>query len=492
MHSVYALGLRTRIYLLLAALVAITLCGGGVIFWYTYRMEKLLESITGNDLTLFRLADDLQTSLIHQKGFVSYYFMDRDPRWLVELAEHRKDFKELLTTARKQAVQEEDEQLLEKIQAEFERYVANKDRVVELYDRGENETGVALHRQTREEFSKLIALTEQFKDLYQQRVWQKKEQSLAEASRLRIVAASAVGVSLVLFTLLASVLAFQVLEPIRRLALETGRGQGSGNPANEVATLSRRVKGLIEDRNLTLTELERSRERLLQSEKMALVGKLAAEVAHTIRNPLTSIKMRLFSLERSLNLSPARREDLDVISQEMRHLDNIVKNFLEFARPPKLKMQVCNVSQIVDMSVQLLEKRFEHQGIRLERRRGVWLPNVYADPDAIKEVLVNLLLNACDAMKEGGSITISEEEGIAERMGRVVLVRMSDTGPGIPMHLWEKVWEPFFSTKEDGTGLGLAIALRTVEEHGGRLELRPSEGQGATFVMTLPVHTEES
>lgn len=492
MHPVYTLGLRTHIYLLLAALVAITLCGGGVIFWYTYRMEKLLGSITGSDLALFRLADDLETSLIHQKGFVSYYFMDRDPRWLVELAEHREDFKELLATARKQAVQEEDLQLLEKIQAEFETYTTNKDRVVELYDRDENEAGIALHRQTREDFSKLIALTEQFKDLYQQRVWKKKEQSLVEASRLRVIAATAVGVSLVLFTLLASVLAFQVLEPIRRLALETGRGQGSGNPTNEVATLSRRVKGLIEDRNLTLTELERSRERLLQSEKMALVGKLAAEVAHTIRNPLTSIKMRLFSLERSLNLSPARRDDLDVISQEMRHLDNIVKNFLEFARPPKLKMQVCNVSQIVDMSVQLLEKRFEHQGIRLERRRGVWLPNVYADPDAIKEVLVNLLLNACDAMKEGGSITISEEEGIAERMGRVVLVRVSDTGPGIPMHLWEKVWEPFFSTKEDGTGLGLAIALRTVEEHGGRLELRPPEGRGATFVMTLPVHTEES
>lgn len=491
MPPVYPLGLRTRIYLLLAALVAITLCGGSVIFWYTYRMERLLGSITGRDLTFLRLADDLETILIHQKGFVAYYFMDKDPRWLAELAEYRTDFRELLAEAQKQAVQEEDLQLLETIQADFEKYTANMGRVVELYDRGENEAGIALHRASREDFSKLIDLTEQFKDLYQQRVWEKKEQSLKEAARLRVVAATAVGVSLVLFTLLASVLAFQVLEPIRRLALETGRGPG-GEPANEVATLSRRVKGLIEDRNLTLTELERSRERLLQSEKMALVGKLAAEVAHTIRNPLTSIKMRLFSLERSLNLSPARREDLDVISQEMRHLDNIVKNFLEFARPPKFKMQVCNVSEIVDMSVQLLEKRFEHQGIQLERRRGVWLPNVYADPDAIKEVLVNLLLNACDAMKEDGSITISEEEGIAEHMGRVVLVRVSDTGPGIPMHLWEKVWEPFFSTKEDGTGLGLAIALRTVEEHGGRLELRPSEGRGATFVMTLPVHREES
>jgi len=128
----------------------------------------------------------------------------------------------------------------------------------------------------------------------------------------------------------------------------------------------------------------------------------------------------------------------------------------------------------------------------VERRRGVWLPHAYADPDAIKEVLVNLMINACDAMKDGGQITISEEEGVAEHMGRVVLIRVSDTGPGIPMQLWENVWEPFFSTKDDGTGLGLPIALRIVEEHDGRLELRPSESQGATFIMTLPVHTEEA
>jgi signal transduction histidine kinase len=96
-------------------------------------------------------------------------------------------------------------------------------------------------------------------------------------------------------------------------------------------------------------------------------------------------------------------------------------------------------------------------------------------------------VNACDAMGQGGRLTITEAEAVAEQMGRVVVVQVSDTGPGVPDALQGKVFEPFFSTKEDGTGLGLSIAQRIVEEHGGRLELRSREGEGAAFIVTLPV-----
>jgi len=492
MQSGKGVGLRPRIFILLAALLSITLGGGGVMIWYTYQIEGLLSSLIETDVASLQAAEALETALINQKGFVSYYFMDGNPKWLVQLEKYRQAFEERLRKAKEMALLSGDRETLDRIEAEYSRYVTSKDQVIRLYDAGRREDGTKLHEHVRDLFFSILALTEQYKTSHDQRILLKREQSHAEADRLRIISASATSASVFLFALLAFVFVSQILGPIRHLALETERARTPGEPADEVATLSKRVRGLIEDRNLTQTELERSRERLLQSEKMALVGKLAAEVAHTIRNPMTSIKMRLFSLERTLQLSPAQKEDLDVISQEMRRLDNIVKNFLEFSRPPKLRMQSCNISDIVDLSLQLLQKRLEFQGVQVERRRGVWLPHAYADPDAIKEVLVNLMINACDAMKDGGQITISEEEGVAEHMGRVVLIRVSDTGPGIPMQLWENVWEPFFSTKDDGTGLGLPIALRIVEEHDGRLELRPSESQGATFIMTLPVHTEEA
>ncbi|MEW6441981.1 MAG: ATP-binding protein [bacterium] len=485
------LGLRTRIYLLIASLVLITLGLGAIMFWYTYQMRALFSSLIERDIASLKGVVELENDLVQQKGFVSYYLLDGNPNWLSMLQEYRRSFGDRLSRAIERTGQPTEQEILRRIEAEYDRYVAGKDEVIRLYKAGEREAGEELHQQVRQIFFSITDLMGRYKSVHEQRIRLRHEQSDREAGRLRVVAVLATSVALVLFTLLTSILVQQVLGPIRQLARETDRARTPGEPANEVAALSRRVHGLIEDRNLTQTELERSRQRLVQSEKMALVGKLAAEVAHTIRNPMTSIKMRLFSLERSLQLSPAQKEDLDVISQETRHLDNVVKNFLEFSRPPKLRMQPFSISEVVDMSLQLLQKRFEVQGVRIERRQSPWLPDVYVDPEAIKEVLVNLMINACDAMKEGGSISIAESDGVAEHMGRVVLVSVSDTGPGVPAELWEKVWEPFFSTKEEGTGLGLAIALRIVEEHGGRLELRGSQSKGATFDMTLPVYKEE-
>jgi signal transduction histidine kinase len=216
------------------------------------------------------------------------------------------------------------------------------------------------------------------------------------------------------------------------------------------------------------------------------VGKLAAGIAHSIRNPLTSVKMRLFSLGRTLELSEAQREDFEVISAETRHVENIVRNFLEFSRPPKLKKKKLSPSDVVDRALELLKQRLESHDTHVKLERPQRLPEVIADPGQLEEVLVNLLVNACEAIGIGGKIVISEEEGRVEPLGRVVIIRMSDNGPGVPEGIHEKLFQPFFSTKEEGTGLGLSIAVRIIEEHGGRLDVESQEGKGATFIITLP------
>jgi PAS domain S-box-containing protein len=223
-----------------------------------------------------------------------------------------------------------------------------------------------------------------------------------------------------------------------------------------------------------------------ESEKLAVVGKLAAGIAHSIRNPLTSVKMRLFSLGRTLELSEAQREDFEVISAETRHVENIVRNFLEFSRPPKLKKKKLSPSDVVDRALELLKQRLESHDTHVKLERPQRLPEVIADPGQLEEVLVNLLVNACEAIGIGGKIVISEEEGRVEPLGRVVIIRMSDNGPGVPEGIHEKLFQPFFSTKEEGTGLGLSIAVRIIEEHGGRLDVESQEGKGATFIITLP------
>jgi signal transduction histidine kinase len=175
-----------------------------------------------------------------------------------------------------------------------------------------------------------------------------------------------------------------------------------------------------------------------------------------------------------------------VISEEIRHIDTIVGNFLEFSRPPKLKMQRMSPSDAVDNAVQLLRHRLESYNVKVEIHRNGRLPEIAADSDQLKEVLVNLVVNACEAMVNGGSISIYEEIGSSDTVGEVVTIRVKDTGPGVPESIQEKLFQPFFSTKEEGTGLGLSIATRIVEEHGGWLDVKSREGKGATFIITLP------
>jgi len=310
----------------------------------------------------------------------------------------------------------------------------------------------------------------------------------------------------VLGILLGWVLLRQVLGPIRRLTLGAamnsnqaaalaGHDPTAGGPpaepdsqSDEVRAVGDLVAGLLRDVDETQALLRESREHLVQAEKLALVGKLAAGVAHSVRNPLTSVKMRLFSLERSLDLSSGQREDFEVISEEIRHLDTIVRNFLEFSRPPKPKLQHVSPSDVVDMTLVLLKHRLEIYGVDVRLVREQPLPPVDLDPEQLKEVLVNLILNACDAMGENGRIEISEDTGFMDPLGRVVILRLTDSGPGIPQAIQDQVFQPFFSTKEEGTGLGLAIAKRIMEEHGGYIHIRPADrGQGASFVLVLPV-----
>ncbi|MBI4830347.1 MAG: histidine kinase [Candidatus Lindowbacteria bacterium] len=415
---------------------------------------------------------------------------DGNPEWLTQLRRYREAFALRLKTAQELDYTESGKTILGLIRAEYNEYVAEKDHVIALYKSGRREEGARLHQDVRSHLFKILNLCENYTAIHSNRINLTWNETRVEAARLRIIAATAMSAAVLLGGLLSLVLVFQILGPIRMLALEANRTGGSGEHVDEVVALKRGVRGLIEDVDHTQIELERSREKLLQSEKMALVGKLGAEVAHSIRNPMTSIKLRLFSLERTLDLSPSQLADFDVISKELRHLDTIVRNFLEFSRPPKLKMKKVNISEVVDMTLELLQNRLEHHGVKVERQRGEFLPLIEADPEQLKEVLVNLIVNACEAMGKGGHITITEEDALAEKIGRAVLVRITDTGPGIPESIRDKVMEPFFSTKEDGTGLGLAIAARIVEEHGGTLDLRSGESWGTTFIVTLPVANE--
>ncbi len=481
------MSLRSRILINIIALLIITIMGALVMVGYTYRMEGLLTQIIDKYMVGLQAAQSLENALVNQKGFASYYLLDGNPNWLMQMAEYRHIFENKLQKTKNLATTREEKKILDLLESEYAKYVATKNQVVDYYKSGDREKGLKLHQEVRGSFFEILKLCESGKQLFSDKAQKAKVQSLNQAKKLRIISGSAVLMILFLGIILTFFLWHDILDPIRKLAIETDRQNSTQNDRDEVKTLSRHVHDLKKTYNETQSELEKSREHLLQSEKLALVGKLAAGTSHSIRNPLTSVKMRLFSLSRSLDLDSDQKEDFDVISKEISHIDTIVQNFLEFSRPPRLMLQSVSPSDVVDQAIQLLQHRLESYEVFIKIQRKEPLPLVQADPEQLKEVLVNIIINACEAMGRGGSIVIYEEAVIERETFRSAVIRISDNGPGIPDTVQSKVMEPFFTTKDEGTGLGLSIASRIVQEHGGRLNIKSKEDKGSTFSIMLPL-----
>jgi signal transduction histidine kinase len=229
------------------------------------------------------------------------------------------------------------------------------------------------------------------------------------------------------------------------------------------------------------SQLSESQAIILRQEKLASLGVLAAGVAHEIRNPLTAIKFRLFSLKKTL--PDAAQEDAGVIADEIVRLERIVKDFLEFARPSDPELVAMPAQRILQEVHDLLRPQLEKSAIqlRMEPSEPLW---VRADSQQIKQVLINLIQNSADSIERDGSITlrVTEKSGSA----RGVVMEVADTGKGIPLDVQKRLFDPFFTTKPGGTGLGLPIAARIVEKHGGKLYYETVRNRGTVFRLVLP------
>jgi signal transduction histidine kinase len=486
------LGLLSRIVIILILLLCTALGMGVTTIWYAGLFNKMLNQVIVEDIESLHAARELETALANQKGFVTYYFLDGDEKWLKELETHRIAFKKWLNTAQEHTQFDEDARLLKEIRDKYEVYISQKNKVIELYKHGDRKNGEKLHWDVRKEYFELNELCRQYTHVIGRHIEETKQISRARMRNVSLAAVVLMTATFILGLLLGFVMITQIIIPIRKLSYKTKSSQETSINGDEIYQLSHRVHGLMEDMDRTQSELHQSQALLMNSEKLALIGKLSTEVAHSIRNPMTSINMRLFSLKRSLKLSDYQNEDFEVVSEEMHRLDNIVRNFLEFSRPPKLKKQKINISHVIDTTLALLSYRIELHSVNVVRKTGHHLPLIEADPEILKEVFVNLIVNACEAMESGGKIEIFEEEALAENIGRAVLVKVSDNGPGMSEELQAKVMEPFETTKPDGTGLGLFTSLRIVEEHGGKMDMNSKEGEGTTFIITFPVPEEVS
>lgn len=234
-------------------------------------------------------------------------------------------------------------------------------------------------------------------------------------------------------------------------------------------------------------QLQRQHADVLRAQQLAAVGQLAAGVAHEVRNPLTGMKLLVEAALRPRHPQPLSEEDLRVIHGEIARIEETVQNFLAFARPQPLCRQSVDLREVVGRPIDLVRTRARQQEVAIE----VQLPErpvpVSLDVGQFHVVLVNLLLNALDAMPHGGKLSVQAEVG--EGSSGACKLKVRDTGPGIAPEMAGRLFTPFASTKPTGTGLGLSLARRIVEEHGGRIAAAGPEGGGACFTVVLPVES---
>jgi len=252
------------------------------------------------------------------------------------------------------------------------------------------------------------------------------------------------------------------------------------------ATLALSVyRGMIAPLRARLTE---SQALVARQEKLASLGVLGTGVAHEIRNPLTAIKMGLFSLKRSLPAGVAENEDARTISEEINRLDRIVKDFLQFARPSEPELVRIPAERILQDLQSFMRLELEQAAIELKLGsvQPAWIA---ADISQLRQVLINLIKNSADSIGRNGVITLGLAKGAAAFAGVnsfAAILSVADTGKGIPQKVQKRLFDPFFTTKEGGTGLGLAIAARIVEKHGGLLRYQTELNRGTTFEVVLP------
>ncbi len=268
--------------------------------------------------------------------------------------------------------------------------------------------------------------------------------------------------------------------------------QSLSRSCQELEQWTKELESRVNDRT---KELQDTQVHLIQTEKLAATGKLAAGVAHEINNPIGIILNRIECLEMEAAEKKIGKEimkDLKVISEHAKRVSKIVGGLLAFSRQTSgdSKFQQMNINDILEKGVALFDRIALQKGVQIEKRLSNSLPPILGDFQKLEQAMVNLIDNALDATERGGRIIVESRKKF--RNDYFVQILVSDTGCGIPKENLDKIFDPFFTTKDvgKGTGLGLAVSYGIIKEHHGKIEVKSDNGKGATFIITIPTVAE--
>jgi two-component system NtrC family sensor kinase len=327
-------------------------------------------------------------------------------------------------------------------------------------------------------------LEQEFVDMRRQTLW-----------TFLIVTFIGVAIALIISYFLGN----NVLRPIRHLVFASNRlAKGdlshrvaikSGDEIGELGKTFNYMADSIKERDEKLKE--QTKNQIMKSEKLAMIGRLAAGVAHEINNPLGGILVYSHLLLEDTAGSDPKRANLEKIIRETTRCKDIVRSLLDFARPGEPKIELSSLNETIEGVLSLVEKQVLFHNITIEKDLARDLPRIAFDKSQLQQVFMNIVLNAAEAMDGKGKLTIRTQISVDGSYGEA---KFTDTGHGIPKENFENLFEPFFTTKKpgEGTGLGLSISYGIVKKHSGKIEVESEVGKGTTFTIKLPIKKEKS
>jgi signal transduction histidine kinase len=455
-------------------------------------LERRALQALGQSMARTRTYAELETAMFDQSDIIWRYLTGMDPTAKKEfrLAGQVVDYWQQRWAAE---LRPEEMALADGVRGIQQQIQTVAESVFRLFDSGQRQAAFTMAQ--RELKGRLLpALTQMNREIYRRA----RESSVRGAySRLEEILASQERVLLMIVVLSLAggllgswLISRSLARPINEL---TGAMAvvGAGQLDHPITPRSRDEIGALAGAFGRMTDnLRQSRAALVQSEKLASIGEMAAAVAHGLRNPLASLRAAA-QMVRQHPEAPSSREHLDAIIEEVDRLDRRISHLLSFSRPAPFHPLQENVSRLVEGLLPAFSQLLRERGIELQLDLPGTLPEVRVDPMQLEQALVEIVSNALDAMPSGGRLRIAASVDSPGAGSGNVTVEVADTGPGIPDHVLPSVCEPFFTTRQEGTGLGLAIAKRYVEQNGGRLEI--TSRPGATSVRVhLPAAQAEA
>jgi signal transduction histidine kinase len=485
--------LQVTLPAVLVGLVFLAACLVGV--WSINRLQRNRAVLLTQNVRSLQAAQEMEVRLRQLRLHSLLYVMDTSPARREIVEEANRQFQEAFRRAEEAAHLPKERRLLEKIQASYERYRAalERPRINAPFENAS--TRDLLRWADAHPVQHLLDTCEELVQYNRETRARLAEegQAVSDQGRTALLLAGVlgpvgglIGGFGVAWGLSRSItrLSVRLRDIHAELDQEIGSVRLGGD--TDLAQIDSRLEHVLKRVRDVVARMQEQQQEVLRGEQLAAVGQLAASIAHEVRNPLTSIKLLVSA---ALRASPARTldsEDLQVIHDEVSRLERKVQTLLDFARPPEAVRSACDLRSIAKRSIDLVQARLGQQGIQTRVELPDQPVTADVDPDQLTSVLVNLFLNALDAMPQGGRLSLA----LDQVNGKCRLI-VTDTGPGIPASVAGRLFTPFASSKPTGTGLGLSVCRRVVLDHGGTLTGENLPEGGARFTITLPRHREE-